>query len=53
MAISEFQFQDEIVQNFINDNSSQFDLVLIENFNPILYSWANKFNTPIVGKFKK
>lgn len=51
IGIAEFQFQSEIVQNFIKDNSSQFDLILIENLNPVLYAWAEKFRAPIVGKF--
>lgn len=39
----------EDVKNFIKDNSTSYDVVLVEVIDPLTYAFAAKFNCPIIG----
>lgn len=50
IKLIQIEFDHYVVKNFLNQTNDYYDLVLIENLNPILYGFGEKFKAPIVGK---
>lgn len=46
--VRELLFSDTIL-NFINDNTSSYDVVLVEAVDPAAYAFAAKFGCPVIG----